>query len=130
MNNVLIDTSCFIDFFRSGKGVIEAMLHKPQPANIFLSTSTIVVYELYRGSSMNNPQIESDVDAFLNLYRIIPVSKEIAMCAGLVERRYKIKGNDALIAATCLCEDAFLATNNYKHFNIIPDLKLFSLPIT
>ncbi len=118
---LLVDTDVLIDFFRGyGKAVAFVSRHS---SNIVLSS--IVVAELYAGVKADS---ELDVLAnFISLFRIIPVTPEIARTGGLYKRAFgKSHGvglAGAIIAATCEVEKAELKTLNIKHYPMVKGLK-------
>lgn len=60
---------------------------------------------------------------------IIQISKAIVETVIQIRRNFKIKLPDAIIAATCLENEAVLMTANTKDFSKIPYLKLIN-PLT
>ena len=66
------------------------------------------------------------LENFISLFRVIPVTLEIARTGGLYKRDYgKSHGvglADAIIAATCEAENAELKTLNIKHYPMIKGL--------
>ena len=118
---LLVDTDVLIDFFR-GYNKAVAFVSR-YSSNIVLSS--IVVAELYAGVKADS---ELDVLAnFIALFRIIPVTPEIARTGGLYKRTYgKSHGvglADAIMAATCKVEKAELKTLNIKHYPMLKGLK-------
>ncbi|MCK5231067.1 MAG: type II toxin-antitoxin system VapC family toxin, partial [Desulfobulbaceae bacterium] len=69
----------------------------------------------------------SVLENFVSLFRIIPVTSEIAKTGGLYKNDYgKSHGvglADAIIAATCIIENAELKTLNVKHYPMIKGLR-------
>ncbi len=68
------------------------------------------------------------------LFRIIPLSVEIARAGGLYKKQYaKAYGvglADAIIAATAVVENAELKTLNVKHYPMIKDLRPAYAPVS
>lgn len=87
--------------------------------------SSIVATELYAGVRGNREL--AILDKMLSLFRIVPVSMEIARTGGLFKRDYaKSHGvglADAIIAATAAIENAELATLNVKHYPMVENLQ-------
>jgi len=87
--------------------------------------SSIVIAELYAG--VRGDAEEVALSNFISLFRVIPVSAEIAKAGGLYKRDYgKSHGiglADALLAATAEAEKAELKTLNVKHYPMLKDLK-------
>ena len=118
---ILIDTDVLVDFFRGyKKGVTFVNTYSSQ-----IILSSIVVAELYAGVKGDAEQ--TVLDSFVSLFRIIPVTVEIAKAGGLYKRDYgKSHGvglADAIIAATAEAENAALKTLNIKHYPMIKGLK-------
>ncbi len=119
--SILLDTDILVDFLR---GHSKAMAFvKASSARVLLST--IVVAELYAGVKGD---AEQDVlDDFVSLFRIAPVSANIAKAGGLYKRDYgKSHGvglADAILAATAEAEDAELKTLNIKHYPMLKGLR-------
>ena len=118
---VLVDTDVLVDYLR---GCGPAIAYVDQLADGVL-LSTIVIAELYAG--VKGDQEQEILDEFVSLFRISPVTAEIARAAGLLKRDYgKAHGlglADAILAATAELENADLATLNVKHFPMIKGLK-------
>jgi predicted nucleic acid-binding protein len=83
------------------------------------------VAELYAGVKDNEERKE--LDEFVELFPILPVTPEIAKMGGLYKRDYfKTHGiglADALTAATAKIHNANLKTLNIKHFPMFKGLK-------
>lgn len=116
----LPDTDVLVDFFR---GIPQAVAfvkeHSPR-----MILSSVVIAELYAGVKGNTEQ--TALDNFVTLFRVVPVTSEIAKTGGLFKRDYaKSHGvglADAIIAATCEAEDALLKTLNIRHYPMIKGL--------
>ena len=121
MGSILLDTDVLVDFLRGhSKAVAFVNAHS---ARIILSS--IVVAELYSGVKGDAEQ--AALENFISLFRIIPVSAEIAKAGGLYKRDYgKSHGvglADAILAATAEFENAELKTLNTKHYPMFKNLK-------
>ncbi len=117
----LIDTDILVDFFRGyGKAVIFVNVNSSR-----IILSSIVIAELYAG--VKGESELTVLENFVSLFRILPVTSEIAKTGGLYKRDYgKSHGvglADAIIAATCEAENAELKTINIKHYPMINGLK-------
>ena len=118
---LLVDTDVIVDFVR---GYPEAVtLIQTHCASIILSS--IIVAELYAG--VRDDEELGKLDSLMSLFRVVPVSIEIARAGGLYGRQYgKSHGvglADAVIAATAQAENADLKTLNAKHYPMITGLK-------
>jgi predicted nucleic acid-binding protein len=117
----LLDTDILVDFFRGyGKAVIFVNVNSSR-----IILSSIVIAELYAG--VKGESELTVLENFVSLFRILPVTSEIAKTGGLYKRDYgKSHGvglADAIIAATCEAENAELKTLNIKHYPMINGLK-------
>ena len=119
--HVLVDTDVMVDFLRGHPKAVA--LVQAQSAQIILSS--IVAAELYAG--VRGDEELSTLDSLIQLFRIVPVSPELARAAGLYKRDYaKSHGiglADAIVAATAQAENADLKTLNTKHYPMIKGLK-------
>lgn len=117
----LLDTDVLIDFFR---GYSRAVTFVNRYSTRIILPS-IVVAELYAGVREGAEQIA--LENFVSLFRVIPVTAEIAKAGGFYKRDYgKSHGvglADAIIAATAKAENADLKTLNIKHYPMIKSLK-------
>ncbi len=118
---ILPDTDVLIDFLRGhSKGVAFVNAHH---ARIILSS--IVVAELYAG--VKGDAESATLQDFVSLFRVVPVSAEIAKAAGLYRRDYGPSHGvglaDAVLAATAQAENAELKTLNTKHYPMLKGLK-------
>jgi predicted nucleic acid-binding protein len=118
---ILLDTDVLVDFFR---GHSEAVVFvNAYSARIILSS--IVVAELYAGVKGDAEQ--AALENFISLFRVVPVSTEIAKAGGLYKRDYgKSHGvglADAILAATAEAENAELKTLNTKHYPMLKGLR-------
>ena len=118
--SILLDTDVLVDFFRGySKAVTFVNTYSPR---IILSST--VVAELYAGVKGNAEQ--TALENFVSLFRIVPVTAEIAKAGGLYKCDYgKSHGvglADAILAATSEIENAVLKTLNIKHYPMIKGL--------
>jgi len=119
--SILLDTDVLVDFLRGySKAVAFVNAHS---ARIILSS--IVVAELYAG--VKGVDEQAALEDFVSLFRVIPVSADIAKAGGLYKRDYgKSHGvglADAILAATAEAEDAELKTLNRKHYPMLKGLR-------
>jgi predicted nucleic acid-binding protein len=118
---ILIDTDILVDFFRGHSLAVNFIsINSPQ-----IILSSIVVAELYAGIKTNAER--TALDNFISIFRIIPVTSEIAKSGGLYKYKYgKSHGiglADAIIAATAQAENADLKTLNIRHYPMFKNLK-------
>ena len=117
---LLVDTDVLVDYLRGHPEAVDFV--RTRSHRILLSS--VVVAELYAG--VRGDREQEILDAFVALFRIVPVSAAIAKAGGLYKRDYgKSHGvglADALLAATAEQEDADLKTLNVKHYPMIKGL--------
>jgi len=118
---ILPDTDVLVDFFRGQSKAIA--LINAHSARIILSS--IVIAELFAGVKGDVEQ--ADLENFVSLFRVIPVSAGIAKAGGLYKREWgKSHGvglADGILAATAEAENAELKTLNTKHYPMLKNLK-------
>ena len=117
---ILIDTDILVDFLRGRKEAVEFI--KIHSEEIILSS--IVVAELYAGAK--GAQEEATLGDFISLFRVVPVTTEIAKTGGIYKRDFgKSHGlglADAIMAATAQTENADLRTLNTRHYPMLRHL--------
>lgn len=88
--------------------------------------SAITIAELYSG--LKGRKEKSDLEYFLSLFDVIPVSKDIATEAGLLRRKWHRSHDmglaDALIAATAASNNMTLYSLNEKHYGMLDILEV------
>lgn len=119
-NPFLLDTDVLVDFLRGcSQGVIFVNAHADR-----IILSSIVVAELYAGVKGDDEQ--TALDQFVSLFRIVPVTTEIAKIGGLYKRQYGgshgVGLADAIVAASAKVENASLKTLNLKHYPMLEGL--------
>jgi predicted nucleic acid-binding protein len=118
---ILVDTDVLVDFLR-GYGKAVNFVNK---YNDRIILSSIVVAELFAG--VKGDAEEAALQDFVFLFRVVPVSAEIAKAGGLYRRDYgKSHGvglADAILAATAEVEHADMKTLNTRHYPMFKDLK-------
>jgi len=111
---IVVDTDVLVDFLRGHTQAV-AFINSHSLRIIF---SSIVVAELYAGVKGDAEQ--AALDNFVSLFRVIPVTPEIAKAGGLYKRDYSkphgVGLADAILAATAESEKAELKTLNTKHY--------------
>lgn len=118
---ILVDTDVLIDFLRGNDKAI-TFIDEFSP---YIILSSIVVAELY--AVVKGDKELSVLDAFVSLFRIVPIDVDIAKAGGIYKRDFgKSHGvglADAILAATADKENAELKTLNLKHYPMFKDLK-------
>jgi hypothetical protein len=117
----LLDTDVLVDFLRGYSKAVAFV--NAQSSRIILSS--IVVAELYAGVKGDTEQ--AALDNFVYLFRVVPVSADIAKAGGLYKRDYSKSHGvglaDAILAATAEAENAVLKTLNTKHYPMLKGLR-------
>ncbi len=119
--HILVDTDVMVDFLRGHPKAVA--LVQAQSSRIILSS--IVAAELYAG--VRGDEELSTLDRLIYLFRVVPVSPDLARAAGLYKKDYAKSHDiglaDAIIAATAQAENADLKTLNTKHYPMLKGLK-------
>jgi predicted nucleic acid-binding protein len=127
---VIIDTSVIIDHLRQ-QGEKES--HILRLAKSFqkqeLAISVITLQELYEGKSTTDKRKEGYMISTIAPLKILQYNYETAKKAGQIARGLTnpIEFADCAISATCILNNAKLATLNNKDFEKIPDLELVDI---
>jgi len=118
--SILLDTDILVDFFR---GHVKAVAFINDTSDRII-LSAIVVAELFAGVKGSAEQ--GTLEEFVSLFRVVPVSAEIAKAGGLYKSKFgKSHGvglADAIIAAAVEAENAELKTLNTKHYPMLKGL--------
>lgn len=125
---VLVDTDVMVDFLRGRPKAVA--LVRDLSGRIVLPS--IVAAELHAGVKGDDEL--NRLDSLMSLFRIIPLSVEIARAGGLYKKQYAKSYDvglaDAIIAATAVVENAELKTLNVKHYPMIEDLRPAYAPVS
>jgi len=121
LDPILLDTDVLVDFFRGHRKAVAFV--NTHSARILLSS--IAVAELYAG--VRGEVEQAALEGFVSLFRVVPVTSEIAKAGGLYKRDFRkshgIGLADALLAATAESENAELKTLNTKHYPMFKGLR-------
>jgi predicted nucleic acid-binding protein len=117
----LLDTDVLVDFFRGSRKAVDLVnLHSER-----IILSSIVVAELFAGVKGDTEQ--TVLENFVSLFRVVPVSVEIAKAGGLYRRDYSKSHGvglaEAILAATAEAEEAELKTLNTRHYPMLKGLE-------
>lgn len=130
MTNLLLDTSVLIDHLREYKPATD-FLETVFNSGVLVTISAVTEMELYAGKSVENSSIEEAVLKFLKLFKVVPVTSNIARQAGRLLRHHRHQGLtpiDAIIASTAVEYNANLITRNIKHFRMVKGIIVFDVP--
>ena len=124
----LIDTDTIIFALRGDKNVLAKF---EENKNLPISISMITYAELIFGAkrSQNEQKNMIKVNHIRDIYAIEDVNEGVMevfadVKAKMFEKGIRIEDMDLLIAATAIYNELTLVTNNTKHFENIPNLKL------
>ncbi len=125
MDQVIVDTDIFIDYFRTNKGELLNLLDGQSKNKLEIIISSVTIYELFLGKSSKKEKPE--ILEFISKFKTISIDEKIAEFAGELSRdsNLAIGSHDFFIAATAIKYGFLVATKNKKHFSKIPNLKLF-----
>ena len=124
-----LDTNIVIEFLCSNKLVTRKILNA-HDAGETLVICSVVYYEVMRGFDLNRVtrkqikfnQLYSETEHFILDDKAAVIAAEIYRY--LSKRGQKIEDDDIFIAAITLANDAILITDNVKHFERVPNLKV------
>lgn len=124
---VLIDTSILVEFFRKrdkSKSIFWSIVDK-----FDCSISAVTLFEMYSGAT--DEQKMKELDIVLDWLTVLDFNSSCAKAASVIfkELRRKnriIESRDLFIAGTAITLDIPVATINLKHFQYIPNIRLFA----
>jgi predicted nucleic acid-binding protein len=128
--NYLLDTNIISYYFR-GNTNIQAKILNIGLKNLFVSN--ITYFELVAGYTNSNSDYRDKslklLDEFMDLIQMVDLDRKSAKHSGqikalLVKSGNVIEDTDLLIAGTAVANGLTLVTNNTKHFERIPNLKI------
>ena len=126
MEEVLIDSDVVIDYLRGYKKRVKSFFSRIEQSKIKSFLSAVCIVELYAGK-MDNGKHEEILRHFLSYFEILPLDTNLAKLAGIIKRKFKLSLADSIICTTAIDREVPLLTFNRKHFEIVKDLKLFSI---
>lgn len=125
---IVLDTSIFVDYLRSKKGLYPLLIGLGKSKSTTLYTPSIVIVELWAGESMVDSEIVKVTKRLIAPTKTIGLSRQLAERAGeLLRENFVRDSEDSVIAATTLYLEAQLATNNVKHFEKVKGLGFFMI---
>ena len=126
---LIVDTDILIDLLREKDYAVS--LVKKFEDEVELATSAINAFELYRGAykSQNQEKNLASVKGLLNSLCMLNTDEDSMEIAGKITARLERDGNmidirDLLIASIALVNGFGVLTNNVKHFNRVPHLRV------
>jgi predicted nucleic acid-binding protein len=127
MEKVLIDTDVVIDYLRGYNSRIKKVFDKIKRNELKMYISCISIAELYSGDDAQNTDKEKKLTVLLSNFEIINFDSSLAIISGHLKNKYRLGLPDSIIAATAMKGNFKLITFNTKHFQSIPELKLYSI---
>lgn len=130
MMKFLLDTNIII-YSRKNNEFVNQWLRLNRNCDMFISIITYA--ELLFGAhksknKLKNLEIVEKIGQLFNVINIdiFIIQKFAKIKADLSSKGIVVDDFDLLIASSALCNDLVLATNNLKHFENIPDLKIIN----
>jgi predicted nucleic acid-binding protein len=127
----LIDTDWIIHYLNGQRETVKRLVSLRKEG---LAISVISLAELYEGVyySTNPEGDKKALDDFLTGVSILGLEDEICKIFGkergkLRKLKIVIGDFDLLIAATCLCYNLTLLTNNIRHFKMVEGVNIVSI---
>lgn len=127
---ICLDTDPVVEFLRGNKKIIreiELRLNNEEP----LFITYITLCELFRGAYLSRvPQREVErIKLLLHDFKVLDFTMEASENFGIITAKLQKEGRgindaDALIGCIALAHGCALVTNNTKHFERIPGLKV------
>jgi len=127
MNRYLLDTNTCI-YHIKGLFNIDKKIAAIGIENCFLSEITIAELKFGVENSENKEKNRENVEKFIKLFQVIPISSSIDIYAR-EKARLKTLGNllddfDLLIGCIAIANELILVTRNVKHFERLSSLKI------
>lgn len=124
-----LDTNICIYLLNSRSGQLSARVRTESDLFISAVTYAELCYGIENGSPERAPECWSQLDMFTRLVETLPLTEGAGRLYGQVRAFLRkqgrlIGGNDLLIAAHAMSEDAVLVSNNLREFERVPNLKL------
>lgn len=130
MRKVLVDTNILIDFVNGHSKILSNLFSLQKSGRIQLYVNPVIISEFYTDNKLHNKELRQKTDQFFSLFKILEIDQLSGLiCGDLLRTNQAFFLGDGLIAATCLRFDCYLATNNFKDFRKVKDLKRFLLDI-
>jgi len=124
---ILLDTNIVIRFFNGDREVLERILAEIDR----IALPSLVVAELDYGAKVSTKARKNleKLYAFVNVVQVAPFDLECAKVYGSIKSELRKIGKptgevDALISAIAMANQAVLVTDNKKHFENVPGLKI------
>lgn len=126
---IVVDSSIVIDYLRGGNKWADFIFSAEKGEETQLYLPTIVIFELYSGSSTKSAGKLREMIYFISQFQRIDLNNTIAKAGGELFRdtKQRLGAADYIIAASALSINATVLTLNKKHFEQIPHLSIYPL---
>lgn len=127
MKGYLLDTNICV-FYLKGKYDLLAKIEKIGRQHCFISEITVA--ELLYGASCSNDRekVLSEVNRFINQFEVLPIYESLPTFADtkahLRKEGIPIDNFDLLIGVTAVHHKLIMVTENVKHLNRLPQIKI------
>ncbi|KKT74577.1 MAG: hypothetical protein UY20_C0004G0004 [Candidatus Yanofskybacteria bacterium GW2011_GWA1_48_10] len=124
---LILDTSIIVDKLRGGDRWDRVLGQLTKEDELYLPT--IVVLELFAGTSTRRPEVAKKIRRLLTFFNILDLTTDIAQRAGEIYRDVTVTLDlpDYIVAASALEIGATVITLNQKHFSKIPGIRIYQL---
>ena len=127
MKKVLVDTNILIDFVNGYNKALSQLFSLQEKGKIQLLVNPVIVSEFYTDKKLHRRELRQKTDEFFSLFKVFEIDQLSGLiCGDLLRTKQTFFLGDGLVAATCLRFDCWLATNNFKDFKKVKDLKFYS----
>lgn len=125
---MILDTSFLIDFLENEDNAV-LKGQEMEREEVALATTTVSLFELWRGFHELNRADMEKACALLDRIRIYPLDATHAKIGGRIAQALDAQGQsidpeDAMIAGIALEQKETILTRNTKHFGKIPNLSV------
>lgn len=127
MKRYLLDTNICV-FYLKGKYDLLTKIEKIGRQHCFISEITVA--ELLYGASCSNDKerVLSEVNRFINQFEVLPIYESLSTFADAKAQLRKegilIDNFDLLIGVTAIHHKLIMVTENVKHLNRLPQIKI------
>ena len=127
VTQVVVDTSLIINHLRKTTEEFKLLTELHDSGKIRILIPYEVIVELFVGRSSEEKAMKKTIDEILDRAELVGLTRKSAVHAGTLTRKLpKVpEPIDLIIAAIALEHKAQIATNNHKHFRLIPQIKLW-----
>ena len=126
-NGYLLDTNICISLLKNKYGIREKVI-EVEPKNCYVSEITIA--ELFYGASKSNNKADriKDVEFIATNFDVLPIFPALELF-GDIKTKLESEGNriddfDILIGSTAIKNNLIMVTDNIKHLERIPNIKI------